>query len=156
MRTLFLLFALSAFAQESAPPLIPKSRHVVTNESVVTLAKAGFDEQFIAELIQSSPGRLDASAPALVIFKQQGISEDLIRFIALRERNADRPRTQASAATAPITTVPVTTTHFEPHWWGYRWFRLSRLPASLRPTTSSTFSTGASIAPQAETATSPR
>ncbi|MEO8025306.1 MAG: hypothetical protein ABI823_02475 [Bryobacteraceae bacterium] len=155
MRFLFFLFAITAFGQDLVPnptfPLLPKSSHMLTNESVVHLAKAGFDEQFIVELIQSSRTRLDASASALISLKQQGLSEELIRFIALRERLADQ--VAAQPAPRPSSSGPASTTHIEKHWWGYRWFVVSR---PLVPTTSSTFTVGASTASQADMLTSPR
>lgn len=157
MRTLLLLISISAFGQEFVPnttnPLVPKARHLLTNESVVSLAKAGFDEQFIVELIQSSRTRLDASTAALIDMKKQGLSEEMIRFIALRERIADQPPAHTTSWVPP---PPMSTTHVEKHWWGYRWLTLSRPPDSARPTTSSTLMTGASNAPHAEITTSPR
>ncbi len=157
MRSLLLLVSMSAFAQDfvatPATPFIPKARHIVTNESVVGLARAGFDEQFIAELIQSSRTRLDASPLALIELKKQGLSEELIRFLALRERELDQP---PKPPAPPPAIGPLATTHIEKHWWGYRWVTVSRASGSPRPTTNSTFSTRASNAFHADITTSPR
>src|SRR5580692_12319156 len=55
----------------------------LTNENVVTLAKAGFDELFILQLIRSSRTNFDVSVQGLVGLKQAGVSEDLIRMMAM-------------------------------------------------------------------------
>src|SRR5579872_2544611 len=55
----------------------------LTNESVVTLAKAGFDELFIMQLIRSSRTNFDTSVAGLVVLKQAGVSEDLMRSMAM-------------------------------------------------------------------------
>jgi hypothetical protein len=70
----------------------------LTNESIVTLAKAGFDELFILQLIRSSRTNFDTSVQGLVVMKQAGVSEDLIRFMAMP---------QASPPAAPAAAVPV-------------------------------------------------
>ena len=156
MRVLILLIATAALAQDFVPdlsnPLVPRTRHLITNGSVVSLAKAGFDEGFIVELIQTSRTRLDASTAGLIELKKEGVSEDLIRFVALWERRRDTvPQLKVNAPAA----APMETTHIERHWWGYRWLTFSR-GASARPTTNSTLTIGASTAPHAESTTSPR
>jgi hypothetical protein len=68
----------------------------LTNENVVTLAKAGFDELFILQLIRSSRTNFDTSVQGLVVLKQAGVSEDLIRMMAM-------PQTSPPAAPAGAT-----------------------------------------------------
>ncbi len=55
----------------------------LTNDSVVTLAKAGFDELFILQLIRSSRTNFDTSVEGLVTLKKAGVSEELIRSMAM-------------------------------------------------------------------------
>jgi hypothetical protein len=74
----------------------------LTNENVVTLAKAGFDELFILQLIRSSRTNFDTSVSGLVVLKQAGVSEDLIRLMAMPP--ASPPA--APAATAPAAKKP--------------------------------------------------
>lgn len=69
----------------------------LTNENIVTLAKAGFDELFILQLIRSSRTSFDTTIQGLVILKQAGVSEDLIRAIAMP---------QSIPPEAPATTAP--------------------------------------------------
>jgi hypothetical protein len=69
----------------------------LTNENVVTLAKAGFDELFILQLIRSSRTNFDTSVQGLVVLKQAGVSQDLIRQIAMP---------QPSPPAAPAATTP--------------------------------------------------
>src|SRR5215471_16447363 len=97
--TLVLLAAsLPAAAQE--PGATPLSRHVLTNESIVTLAKAGFDELFIIERIHTSRTHFDTSVEGMVALKQAGVSEDLIRAMALQDLHSYPTPLQAAPAGA--------------------------------------------------------
>ncbi|MGA3185861.1 MAG: hypothetical protein ABSF22_02015 [Bryobacteraceae bacterium] len=69
----------------------------LTNENIVTLAKAGFDEQFILQLVRTSPTNFDTSVQGLVGLKQAGVSEQLIKMMAMPPPS----QPAASAAAAP-------------------------------------------------------
>jgi len=117
------LWAPAMFAQDYSITTI--SRHVLTNDGIIALAKAGFDEWFIIERIRTTRTHFDVSVPGLVSLKQAGLSEDLIREIALQDQHnylADR-RTYIAP---PAETVPAGTTRVmvEKHWWGFRWVRV--------------------------------
>jgi hypothetical protein len=111
----------------------PALRHTLSNEGVVMLAKAGFDELFIIELIHNSRTRFDTSVEGLVALKQAGLSEDLIRVMAIPEqqdRNYPPPQPQVDAAPAFRGLADADSARrfsaiVEKHWWGYRWVRTS-------------------------------
>lgn len=90
-----LLAILPAAAQEYA--LAQMAHQPLTNDNVVTLAKAGFDELFILELIRHSRTNFDTSVPGLVGLKQAGVSEELIRLMAMPQ--ASQPAAPAATAT---------------------------------------------------------
>jgi hypothetical protein len=114
-----LAFVLPLAAQEYTVTAL--SRHVLTNESVITLAKAGFDELFIIERIRTSRTRFDTSVEGFVALKQAGISEDVIRIIAQQDiRNYPTPLQAAPAGAVEASKVRV-----EKHWWGFRWVKIS-------------------------------
>jgi hypothetical protein len=75
----------------------------LTNENVVTLAKAGFDERFILQLIRASRTNFDTSVSGLVGLKQAGVSEELIRLMAIPQ--VSLPAAPAAAA-AQLAKVP--------------------------------------------------
>ena len=75
----------------------------LTNDSVVTLARAGFDELFILQLIHSSRTNFDTSVTGLVSLKQAGVSEDLIRMMAMPQPS---PPAAPAGATATAKTPP--------------------------------------------------
>lgn len=56
-------------------------RNTLTNRSIVTLAKAGFDEDFIVDTILSSRTRFDTSVDGLADLAKQGMTERLIRVM---------------------------------------------------------------------------
>ena len=118
-----LLLGLSpGFGQEYTTTLL--SRHLLTNEGIIQLAKAGFDELFIIERIKTSRTRFDTSVEGLVALKQAALSEDLIRTMALEDRRVyPTPLASAPAASAQASTAPVQVM-VEKHWWGFRWKRV--------------------------------
>jgi hypothetical protein len=97
---------------------------MLTNEGLVVLARAGYNERFLVELIQAQPGRFDTSVEGLVYLAKQGISEKLVRVVmAAERREADRgegeePGKPPAAARTPVrmkmmtqkVLVPVTAT----------------------------------------------
>jgi hypothetical protein len=90
-----LLMVLPAAAQQFTVTQL--KQQPLTNENVVTLAKAGFDELFILQLIRSSRTNFDVSVQGLVVLKQAGVSEDLIRMMAMP---------QSSPPAAPAAATP--------------------------------------------------
>ena len=90
-----LLIVLPAAAQPFTAAAL--AHQPLTNENIVTLAKAGFDELFILQLIRSSRTNFDTSVDGMVKLKQAGVSQELIRLMAMP---------QASAPAAPAATIP--------------------------------------------------
>jgi hypothetical protein len=95
-----LLTVSAAFAQQFTVSQL--KQQPLTNENVVTLVKAGFDELFLLQLIRSSRTNFDTSVSGLVVLKQAGVSEDLIRMMAMPQPSAPA----APAGTAPPAKAP--------------------------------------------------
>src|SRR5579863_5764660 len=115
----------SVVAQEPAEPaqdltVTPLSRHLLTNDSVIMLAKAGFDDLFIVERIHTSRTRFDTSVEGLIALKQAGVSEDLIRVMALHDLHNYPTPLEA----APAGSVQPAKLSMVKHWWGYRWIKI--------------------------------
>jgi hypothetical protein len=115
---LLVLGTLPVFAQEYTVTVL--SRHVLTNESVVTLAKAGFDELFIVERIRTSRTNFDTSVEGLIALKRAGLDEDLIRVMALQNLRTRPTPIEAQ----PAGTVQTDKARVEKNWWGFRWVRV--------------------------------
>lgn len=97
----FLCAALLTLSLASAQQFtVAQMKHQpLTNDSIVTLAKAGFDELFILQLIRSSRTNFDTTVEGLVELKKAGVSEDLIRLMAM-------PQSSPPAAPAGTTPAP--------------------------------------------------
>jgi len=65
----------------SAAQTVPPAQNVVTNPDIVTLARAGFNEDFIVDFIAASRTRFDISVAGLAELAKSGLSERLIRAI---------------------------------------------------------------------------
>ena len=99
MRLLCAIVLTVSFAAAQQFSVAQLKQQPLTNESIVTLAKAGFDELFILQLIHSSRTNFDITVQGLVVLKQAGVSEDLIRQMAM-------PQPLAPAAPAGTTPPP--------------------------------------------------
>jgi hypothetical protein len=137
---LFLLTLLPAAAQDFTAATL--ARHALTNESVITLAKAGFDELFILDLIRSSRARFDTTVGGLVTLKEAGVGEDLIRVMVDHDNRAypipgeaAAPAMRAAPAFMPFPLrapdAPAAQTEACPilvdkHWWGFHWIAVTR------------------------------
>jgi hypothetical protein len=78
------------------------TKRPLTNEAVVTLAKAGFDDLFLMRLIAGSRTNFDVSIPAMVALKQAGLSEEVIRFMVIPEQRVlPKPVVEEAPAKAP-------------------------------------------------------
>jgi hypothetical protein len=119
---LFLLTLLPAAAQDFTVATL--SRHTLTNDGVITLAKAGFDELFIFERIVHSRSRFDTTVEGLVALKQAGVSEDLIRVMAARDVRLF-PIPTEDAAPAPPAVPAGSRVIVDKHWWGFHWVRVT-------------------------------
>jgi hypothetical protein len=54
---------------------------VLTNEGVVVLAQAGYNERFVLDVIRTKPARFDTSVEGLVYLARHGVSENIVRTI---------------------------------------------------------------------------
>jgi hypothetical protein len=87
-------------------------KNVLTNKDVVLLAKAGFDEEFLVDVILSSPRQFDTSAPALVVMAEQGITQRLVEVMMNPDGgmpDAAVPRGVAQPTAFPV--LPVSHVH---------------------------------------------
>lgn len=78
-----LAFAGESYAQDS------RSREVLTNDSIVSLTKAGFKERTIVTLIRSSETAFDITTLKLVELKKRGVSERIISEMIEITNNRD-------------------------------------------------------------------
>jgi len=82
-----------------------QTREVLTNRAIVTLAGAGFNEDFIIELIANSRTQFDTSVNGLASLAKQGINERIIRVMltspAATQMNPEAQPVAASEAMAP-------------------------------------------------------
>ncbi len=72
----------------------------LNNEGLVVLARAGYNERFLAELIQSQPNRFDTSVEGLVYLANQGISERIVRLVIAEQKALERRQAERKAADA--------------------------------------------------------
>ncbi|MCC6535910.1 MAG: hypothetical protein IT162_00065 [Bryobacterales bacterium] len=84
------------------------NERLLTNEGLVVLARAGYNERFLTELVQAQPGRFDTSVEGLVYLAKQGISEKLVRLIIARQRATEQRDAERAAQEAEEPMLPIT------------------------------------------------
>src|SRR5690349_3688298 len=100
MRPLFALFApilllQTLRAEEAAVKLPPQ---ILTNQGIVALSDAGYDEDFLIDLIQSRQTRFDTSTEGLSFLAQHGLCEHVVRMMIARSNTHDQHETVAAPA----------------------------------------------------------
>ena len=92
---LLLLLCPVLFAQET-----------LTNESVTKLLKAGLSEELVVTTINSSPGKYDTSASALIALKEAGAGDKVVAAMILKASGAatstETKRTSTQPGTADV------------------------------------------------------
>ncbi len=94
-----LFLTLSTFGAGAATPGGPGggAERNLNNEGLVVLARAGYNERFLVELIQSQPSRFDTSVEGLVYLAKQGISERIVRLVIAEQKAAERREAERAA-----------------------------------------------------------
>lgn len=124
-----------------AGPAHAQSKKALTNQDVVQMVKAGFDNQTIIKAIQANPTSFDVSPAALLALKNAGVNQTIIQAM-LSRTTAEENETSAasrSAANGPSESSPPANPNdpMSPHSPGIYWLskggegnRMLRLEAS--------------------------
>src|SRR5579864_7588717 len=86
-------------AEDAAPAKLPPQ--ILTNQGVVQLSDAGYDEDCLIDLIQSRQARFDVSADGLSFLAQHGLCEHVVRVMVARANTHDQHAVIAAPA-APL------------------------------------------------------
>ena len=104
MKPLLISAVLLATAAWAGAQTVPLTQNQITNRDIVTLAKAGFNEDFILDFIAMSRTRFDTSVSGLADLAKEGLSERLIRAMLV----PSPPSPAANPAAVPAETVIAT------------------------------------------------
>lgn len=92
-------------AAEASPPEAHRrmDRNLLTNEGLVRLAEAGYDEVFLMDLIRRKTARFDTSVEGLAYLMKAGLSQQLVRAVlALEEWDRARRSEDLAGAAAGV------------------------------------------------------
>ena len=81
------------------------AQEILTNDSVAKLVKAGLSEDLVVTTINSSPGKYDTSANALIALKKAGAGDKVVAAIILKSSGATTPEA-ATVGTASASAGP--------------------------------------------------
>jgi hypothetical protein len=105
-----LILISAADAQKISDDLKPSfPLHQLSNQSIVTLAEAGYDQEFIVDLIRHKQGHFDTSVEGLTFLAQHGISQSLVRFVVASE-NAPTDQPVTGSPTVPLSAATLADT----------------------------------------------
>lgn len=96
------LNAQTTVVSSSLGPTIP--RHVLSNEGIVQLSEAGYDQMFLVNLIQQKQTRFDTSVEGLAYLAEHGIPVNIVRFMIANE---NKPAVSFMEPAAAPTMVPM-------------------------------------------------
>jgi hypothetical protein len=82
------------------------AQEMMTNDSVLKLLKAGLSEDLVVTTINSSPGKYDTSANALIALKKAGAGDKTVAALILKASGATSPAVTATATAAGTADVP--------------------------------------------------
>ena len=99
---MLIALAMGPSAGAQSPAL---NQNALSNKDVLTLAKAGFNEEFIIDTIAVSRTRFDMSVNGLAELAKEGLTERLIR-IMMAAGNAPPSESAAPGAAMPAAPVP--------------------------------------------------
>ncbi|MBI2689276.1 MAG: hypothetical protein HYX27_23475 [Acidobacteria bacterium] len=93
------LAVVSCLAAEPEP--IPLPRHILTNEGLVVLARAGLGDSLLVDLIRGKRTQFDTSADALALLARHGLSENVLRAVVEKQEQVQlrKPRLAVSPVT---------------------------------------------------------
>ncbi|MEP7363363.1 MAG: hypothetical protein ABI972_08920, partial [Acidobacteriota bacterium] len=88
-------------------PVVRKrvDKNLLTNEGLVKLADAGYDETFLLELIRRRPSKFDTTVEGLSYLMQAGLTQQLVRTVLAVDEWERARRAEALAGASAATTV---------------------------------------------------
>jgi len=96
---LCLFAAIAAFGAEPEAPGLP--RHVLTNDGLVILARAGLGDGLLTDLVKHKRTQFDTSADALAQLARHGLSETVIRAVVEKQEQVQMRKPRLAIAPAP-------------------------------------------------------
>ena len=103
---LTVIFATFCLAAE--PETIALPRHILTNNGLVVLARAGVGDGLLVDLVRNKRTFFDTSADALALLARHGLSENVLRAVVEKQEQVQlrKPRLTVSPM-APSGSVDV-------------------------------------------------
>lgn len=103
---LSLAFAAVCLAAEPEPVSLP--RHILTNDGLVVLARAGLGDGLLVDLVRHKRTHFDTSADALALLARHGLSENVLRAVVEKQEQVllRKPKLTVSPMT-PADTLDV-------------------------------------------------
>ena len=99
MRNL-LSVAFAAVCLAAEPETIALPRHILTNDGLVVLARAGLGDGLLVDLVRHKRTFFDTSADALALLARHGLSENVLRAVV--EKQEQLPMRKRRLTVIPI------------------------------------------------------
>jgi len=93
MRNL-LSIAFAAVCLAAEPETIALPRHILTNDGLVVLARAGLGDGLLVDMIRHKRTHFDTSADALALLARHGLSENVLRAVIEKQEQLQMRKPQ--------------------------------------------------------------
>ena len=77
--------AFAAFCLAAEPETIALPRHILTNDGLIVLARAGLGDSLLVDLVRHKRTQFDTSADALALLARHGLSENVLRAVVEKQ-----------------------------------------------------------------------
>jgi hypothetical protein len=85
------VFTVGVLSGQTTVPLNGIGKNVLTNQGVAMLARAGYSEGFIIDMIHQKQTQFDVSTDGLVFLAKEGLSERIVRTMVANVRKQEIP-----------------------------------------------------------------
>jgi len=95
---LFVSVIFAAVCLAAEPETMALPRHILTNDGLIVLARAGVGDSLLMDLVRHKRTHFDTSADALALLARQGLSENVLRAVVEKQEQVQmrRPRITVS------------------------------------------------------------
>ena len=106
MRNL-LSVAFAAVCLAAEPETIALPRHILTNDGLVVLARAGLGDGLLVDLVRHKRTLFDTSAEALALLARHGLSENVLRAVVEKQEQLPMRKPRITVIPIPAATLDV-------------------------------------------------
>ena len=101
---LFVSVIFAAVCLAAEPETLALPRHILTNDGLIVLARAGVGDSLLTDLVRHKRTHFDTSADALALLARQGLSENVLRAVVEKQEQVQMRRPRFTVSPVAVAT----------------------------------------------------